>query len=111
MTWTVERLEQIPEVYRDFMLVLKPVVDSKVPGVVLRINGIHFGTIYETLSSRHGYDMEQVRQLAHNLRAAGWINEDNLGFFTPTATGETVIRALGGAGSAVKLRVPPLPAF
>jgi hypothetical protein len=35
MSWTAERLEQIPEVCRDFMLVLKPVLDSRAPDVVL----------------------------------------------------------------------------
>jgi hypothetical protein len=111
MTWTLEQLDQIPEVYRDFLIVLKPVLDSKAPGIVLRINGIPFGMIYHALSNKHGYDVEQVRQVAQNLRRAGWIDEDQLGFFTPTATGEDLIRALSGTGSAVGQRVPPLPAF
>ncbi len=86
MALSREQLEQVPEVYRDFMLVLKPVVDSKAPGVVLRINGIPFGMVYEALSTKYGYNTEQVRELAHNLRAGGWIEEDQLGFFTPSST-------------------------
>ncbi|HTU93807.1 MAG TPA: hypothetical protein VMF69_27250 [Gemmataceae bacterium] len=111
MTWTPEQLEQIPEVYRDFMVVLKPVLDSKAPGRVLRINGIPFGMVYEALSNRYDYDIEQVRQLAHNLCREGWIEEDNLGFFTPTAKGEDLIRALSGSEDGVRKTVPPLPAF
>ncbi len=111
MTWTLEQLEQIPEVYRDFLIVLKPILDSKAPGVVLRINGIPFGMIYNALSNKHGYDVEQVRQVAQNLRRAGWIDEDKLGFFTPTAQGEDLIRTLSGTGGAVGQRVPPLPVF
>jgi hypothetical protein len=111
MTWTPEQLEQIPEVYRDFMTVLKPVLDSKAPGRVLKINGIHFGMLYEALSSRYDYDMEQVRQLAHNLRRDGWIEEDKLGFFTPTAKGEDLIRAISGSENGMRKTVPPLPSF
>lgn len=111
MTWTLEQLERIPEVYRDFMIVLKPVLDSKTPGRVLRINAIHFNTVYEALSNRYDYDVEQVRQVAHNLRRDGWIEEDNLGFFTPTAKGEDLIRALSGSANGVGKTVPPLPAL
>ncbi len=111
MTWTPEQLEQIPEVYRDFMIVLKPILDSKAPERVLRINGVHFGMVYEALSNKYGYDVEQVREVARNLRRDGWIEEDNLGFFTPTAKGEDLIRALGGSENGVGKAVPPLPAF
>lgn len=109
MTWTVEQLEQIPELYRDFLIVLKPVLDSKSPGKVLRINGIPFGMIYNALSTKHGLDVEQVRQAAQNLRQAEWIDEDKLGFFTPTAKGEDLIRALSASESQVVQRVPPMP--
>lgn len=111
MTWTPEQLEQIPQVYRDFMTVLKPVLDSKAPERVLKINGIHFNMIYEALSNWYDYDMEQVRQLAHNLRRDGWIEEDKLGFFKPTAKGEDLIRALSNSENGPRKTVPPLPAF
>ena len=111
MMWTPEQLEQIPEVYRDFMTVLKPVLDSKAPGRVLRINGIHFGMVYEALSNKYGYEIEQVRELAHNLRRDGWIEVDDLEFFTPTARGEELIRALSGSENGVGKSVPPLPTF
>jgi hypothetical protein len=111
MTWTPEQLQQIPEVYRDFMIILKPVLDSKMPGRILRINAIHFSEVYEALSNRYGYDVEQACQVAHNLRRDGWIEEDNLGFFTPTAKGEDLIRALSGSENGVGKTVPPLPAL
>lgn len=111
MKWASEQLEQIPEVYRDFMIVLKPVLDSKAPGRVLQIHGVHFGMVYETLSTKYGYDLEQVHEVAHNLRRDGWIEEDNLGFFTPTAKGEDLIRALSGSENGVGKTVPPLPAL
>lgn len=111
MTWTSEQLGQIPEVYRDFMIALKPILDSKAPGRVLQIHGVHFGMVYEALSNKYGYDLEQVRELAHNLRRDGWIEEDHLGFFTPTAKGEDLIRALSGSENGEEKSVPPLPAF
>jgi hypothetical protein len=111
MTWTSDQLKQIPEVYRDFMIVLKPILDSKAPGRILQITGIPFGMIYQALSNKHGYDSQQVRQLAHNLRVRGWIAEDDLGFFTPTAEGEDLIRALSGSENEVRKTVPPLPSF
>ncbi|MHB1425462.1 MAG: hypothetical protein ACYC3I_20025 [Gemmataceae bacterium] len=111
MTWTAEQLARIPEVYRDFMIVLKPVLDSKAPGRVLRINGIHFGMVYEALSNKHGFDIDQVRELACNLHRDGWIDVDNLEFFTPTARGEELIRALSGSENGVGKTVPPLPTF
>jgi hypothetical protein len=40
MSWTKAQIEQIPEVYRDFMLALKPVIDSRKCGAVLKITGI-----------------------------------------------------------------------
>lgn len=106
-----DKLEEIPEVYRDFLTVLKPVLDSKAPGVILRITAIPFGMIYNALSNKYAYDIEQVRRLAQNLRAQGFIEEDSLGFFTPTAKGEDLIQALNGMGGAVEKRVPPLPSI
>lgn len=111
MTWTAEQLQQIPEVYRDFMIILKPVLDSKAPGRVLRINAIHFNEVYAYLSNRYDYDVEQIRLVAHNLRRDGWIEEDRLGFFTPTAKGEDLIRALSGLENGMGKTIPPLPAL
>jgi hypothetical protein len=111
MNWTQEMLDRVPEVYRDFMLTLKPIVDSRQPNVVLRINGIHIGQVYGALSAEHDYKFDQVRELARNLRREGWIEEDSLGFFTPTAKGEQFILALTETAETNGHRVPPLPSF
>jgi hypothetical protein len=111
MTWTVEKLEQIPEVYRDFMRTLKPVIDTRAPEAVMKITGVPFGWIYEKFSDRHDYDMEQVEQVAQALIERGLVRKDKWGFVTPTERGEDLIRALADAGEAVGQRVPPLPEF
>jgi hypothetical protein len=111
MTWTQEMLDRVPAVYRDFMLTLKPVVDSRQPDVVLRINGIHIGQVYGALSAEHDYNLEQVRELARNLCREGWIEGDDLGFFTPAAKGEQFILAVTETAKANGHGVPPLPNF
>ena len=110
MTWTPERLGQIPEVYRDFMTVLRPILETRDPRAVLKIEGIPFGTIYSALTTRYDYDADQVRELADNLKRGGYIEEDQFGFFTPTSKGEDLIRAVTG-GEVLTQQVPPLPAF
>jgi len=109
MTWTPEKLDTIPEVYRDFMMTLKPVLDSRDPRVVLRFTGIPFGQIYNGLTTRHDYEVEQVRELARNLEQAGFVQEDRLGFFTPTEAGEELIKAMAAEEEAGRARVPPFP--
>jgi len=109
MTWTPQQLEEIPEVYRDFMVVLKPVVDSRAPGVLLKITGIPFRMFVNVLSSRHDYDAEQVWQVAQRLKQQGLVDVDRWGFYTPTGKGEALIQALAGSGEAAPRPVPPLP--
>ena len=111
MTWTLEKLETIPEVYRDFMMTLKPVIDTRAPEAVLKITGVPFRMILDALSYRHDYDSGQVREVARNLERRRLVQVDALGFFTPTAEGEELIEALAGAAEAVEQRVPPLPDF
>jgi hypothetical protein len=111
MTWTLEKLEQIPEVYRDFMWTLKPVLDSRDPNEILKTEGVSFGRIFGQLSDRYDYEVEQVRQVAQNLRQRGLVAVDRLGIYTPTPEGERLILALGEAGEEVGHRVPPLPEF
>lgn len=109
MVWTSEKIRQLPEVYRDFMLILKPVVDSRKPGTVLRITGIPFGMLVDYLSAKHEYNTEKVRRLADNLRRDNYVVEDTLGFFQPTGKGESLILALSGTDA--KDEVPPLPSL
>jgi hypothetical protein len=111
MTWTKEKLTQFPEPYRDFMLMLKPVVDSRKPGTVLRITGIPFGRIYGALLEEYDYNPEQVQELADNLREARYIDMDALGFVVPTPQGEELIRAFAGVMDTRNGSVPPLPSF
>src|ERR1700704_1690883 len=103
MSWTPEQIEQIPEVYRDFMLVLKPIPDSGQH--VLRSNGIPLSKVFNALRLKYQYEPEQVRTLADNLKKAGFIEEDDLGFFKPTGRGEALIGAIVG----VQMSVPALP--
>jgi hypothetical protein len=109
MVWTNEKIRQLPEVYRDFMLILKPVIDSRKPGTVLRITGIPFGMLVDYLTAKHEYDTAKVRRLADNLRRDEYIVEDTLGFFQPTGKGESLILALSGSESDDE--VPPLPSL
>jgi hypothetical protein len=109
MTWTLEKLETIPEVYRDFMMILKPVVDSRAKDIVMKFTGIPFGMVYDKFAARHGYGTEQIRQVAKALQLRGLIHEDEWSVFTPTEEGEQFIRALAGTRRPVRERVPPLP--
>ena len=107
MVWTNEKIRQLPEVYRDFMLILKPVIDSRKPGTMLRITGIPFGMFVDYLTAKHEYNAERVRRLADNLRRDDYVVEDKFGFFQPTGKGEGLILALAGSESTDE--VPPLP--
>jgi hypothetical protein len=111
MNWTKKQLDQVPEVYRDFMLILEPILDSKEPGRVLKVSGVHLGQIFNSLRLKYDYEPRAVREIADNLKKAGWIEEDEHGFVTPTAAGAGLIRALVRKREAVPSRVPPLPRF
>src|SRR5947207_287274 len=61
MTWTRERLEEIPEIYRDFLLTLKPILETrdKVQDLVSRLEDrlerqqeipVDLGNLFESLS-------------------------------------------------------------
>jgi hypothetical protein len=111
MVWTKDKLAQLPEPYRDFLRILKPVIDSRKPETILRITGIPFGMLYGRLADKYDYSPQQVRELADNLLRAGYVQEDKLGFFTPTVEGEQLVLALVGAGDLGNGGVPPLPIF
>jgi hypothetical protein len=106
MTWTREQLEQIPEVYRHFMLALKPVIDSR--DKVLQITAVPFGDVWEVLSWRHEYGREQIRQIADRLKEKGWVEETPWHSFFPTPVGEELIHAFSSTPELVQY-VPPLP--
>ncbi|HEX5271606.1 MAG TPA: hypothetical protein VFW33_14010 [Gemmataceae bacterium] len=110
MVWTQEKLAQIPAQYRDFLLMLKPVVNSRKPGTILHINAIAFNQIHGALFEQYDYGPEQARELADNLHRAGYIDMDSLGFVVPTPEGEALIEALAKEGTG-NGSVPPLPTF
>lgn len=107
-TVTPEQIEQIPRVYRDFLLALKPVIDSE--SMPVRISGIPRGRIHSLLMMR-GYDLDEGKfdYLIDELGGAGLIEQDRLGFFWPTGKGTRWIRAL--FGPTVPESYPPLPPF
>lgn len=111
MNWTLDKLQSVPEVYRDFMLILKPIIDSRKPDVILRIGGIPFGKFYDALATRYGYTAQQVEAVAENLRRQGLVEKDDLGFFKPTGAGEVLILALSDTAEALDSPVPPFPTF
>jgi hypothetical protein len=107
MSWTAEQIEKIPEAYRDFMIALKAVPDTR--DEVLKINAIPLGRIFNFLRSKYAYEPEQVNALGENLRKAGFVDKDNLGFFWPTTKGEDLIEAISGQRRPLPATVPPLP--
>jgi hypothetical protein len=112
MVWTHERILTIPEEYRDFMLTLKPILDSRRPGVILRTTAIPFGKIVGLLKSKYDYSSDEIRILADTLRQRGLVDEDTLGFFQPTGEGEAFITALiEQEQDEAASRVPPFPTF
>ena len=111
MVWTKEKLVQFPEPYRDFMLMLKPVIDTRKPGTILRISAIPLGRHYGAFLEEYDYSPEQTQELAENLRGARYIDVDSLGFVVPTPEGEELIRAFAGEKETRNGLVPPLPAL
>jgi hypothetical protein len=74
----------------------------------VRIDGVPFSRVYDVVVQTHDYELPQVQELARNLKAKGYIQEDKFGFLSPTALGEEVICALIPSVSEV-VTVPPLP--
>jgi hypothetical protein len=91
---TKEQVDQLKPIDRDFMMVLRPVMDTREAKAALRITGIPFGMIYNAISTHHGCNIDQVRKLADNLRSKNYLTEDKFGFFVPTGTGEELIKSL-----------------
>jgi hypothetical protein len=79
---------------RDFMMVLKPVMATREAKAALRFYAIPFGMIYEKISTHHGCNMEQVRQIGENLRSKNYLTVDKHGFYVPTRKGEELIKAI-----------------
>jgi hypothetical protein len=104
-TWTQQELDQIPRVYRDFLLALRPVLDFE--DGPLKITGIPRGRIQSLLTMKgHHFEFDA---LASELEAADLVRHDRLGFYVPTAKGASLIRALFGPTEPAE--APPLPPF
>jgi len=108
MSITKHQVEKIPAVYQDFLLALASVVESKREGSVIQVAAVPFSNVFDAVSQAHGYNLRQVRELAHNLEAKGYIKQDHFGFVSPTALGEDVIRAILPSVDEPAV-VPPLP--
>lgn len=109
MTWTAEQIEQIPEPYRDFMLVLTAIPVS--PGAGVQISGIPLGKVFNALAPKYGYAPEHIRALADRLSRAGLIAIDPLGFIQPTGKGEALIEAIAATPEPElePIEIPELP--
>jgi hypothetical protein len=107
MTWTREQLEEIPEIYRDFMLTLKPILDTR--DKVLKINAVHIGETVGRLGMWYQYDDDQYREVLKELEREGLLTIDRHGFMVPTQKGEQLIRALSACEPPLRDLVPPLP--
>ncbi|HEY2415309.1 MAG TPA: hypothetical protein VGI40_23905 [Pirellulaceae bacterium] len=108
MALTKSQVEKLPDVYRDFMLTLAPVLRSKQEGAVMQIKAVPFSFVCEAVGKLHDYHLAQVRELRQNLKAKGYITEDKFGFLSPTDLGEEVIRLLDESVDEPVV-VPPLP--
>jgi hypothetical protein len=109
MQWRKERIESIPEVYLDFMRVLKPVIDTR--DEVLKITGIPLAQVFNAFRTKYQYEPREIRELALNLEERGLISRDRFGSLVPTALGEALIQALAENEQPAPSRVSPLPAF
>ena len=108
-TPTPEQIEQIPAVYRDYMLILKQVPDTR--SHVLQIGAIPSHHVFNALGPKYGYSPEEIRALTQNLKSANLIEEDQFGFVKPTTKGENLIEAIFGGSKYRPVSVPSLPDF
>jgi hypothetical protein len=107
MTWTREQLEEIPEIYRDFMLTLKPILDTR--DRVLKIHAVNLGETIGRLRMEYDYDSEQLLEVAQTLEREGFLTSDVRRFMVPTEKGERLIRALSACRQPLRDLIPPLP--
>lgn len=102
-TWSLEQLDQIPDVYRDFLVSLRPILDSE--GMPMRIDGIPRGRVHSLMRMLgHPYEFDEIADV---LKEAGLVKEDRLGFFSPTDKGRRLIRQM--IGDTKPTPAPPLP--
>lgn len=96
-------LEKLHPVYQDFLLMLRPLVDSARDP--FEVTGIPLNQIAPVLRMR-GHDYE-FRSIGDRLESGGLVKRDEFGFYQPTARGAELIRAL--SGPSPDPGIPPLP--
>jgi hypothetical protein len=109
MTWTRDQIDDIPTVYRDFLLALRPVIDSRKRGAILQITAVPYADMYEYLRTHYDYSPDAIEQVARNLKARGLVEEDEYRFFVPTEKGAQLIEALAAERELAAEEVPALP--
>jgi hypothetical protein len=109
MSWTKDKVNLIPEVYRDFLLALRPILDSQ--HEIVKINGVPLGQVFNALATKYDYDPRQIDALLQNLRARDLVDQDRLGFVLLRPRGEQLLRFLLTERSPEPVQVPQLPDF
>lgn len=114
MNLTPETLAKLPVEYRDFLLVLREIPETR--GNVLQVTALHIGDVYSRLLRRYAFSPRpapfqpaKVRALADKLKERGLIEEDDYNFLKPTPIGEGLIEALVGLEPPPQVTVPDLP--
>ena len=105
MSLTKEKIESLHPVYKDFMMALKPIMDSRAQP--FQIRGFPTGQVYDASARKYGFDPHQFHEIAENLRREGLIERDRFGYYYPTGLGEHFIHVLT-ADQPDPSRVPPL---
>lgn len=108
MNVTPDYVNKLPDVYRDFMLVLARVPESR--NDTVRVAGLPLGVIFDALRfAGHPFEPKQVREMGDMLKKANWIEEDEFGFYKPTGPGEQLIDVI--KGTLPSTEIPALPSL
>ncbi len=114
MTWTSDEIEKIPEVYRDFLLLLRQDDSAEArnwqPQSQTVVGWVSLASMFNALRLKYQYSPRQVRAVAENLKKAGLIEEKSDGYIRPTEKGHELAGALLEDGLRRELAsVPPFP--
>ena len=107
-----EYVEKLPQVYRDIMLVLKAIPDTRKSAV--KITGMPLSHIVSRIKlsgQSYSYNTEDIEEMLRQLAVNQFVSQDKLGFYIPTASGEELIKTIYGKREPVQNRVPELPAI
>ena len=108
MTWTAEKVRQIPQMYCDALLALKPIIDTR--NAIVRIRAVPLRQIFNAVAFKHNLTLSQVKNLARNLAKEQLIRaEDDPDFYVLTEEGEDLVRAIAGEPVPEVEEIPPFP--